>query len=164
MGAVKNEVEDILVLEARLLDDWQLVSWLDLFTEDGVYWIPIEETADPIRESSIVYDDRVHREMRVHQLLHEERIAQLPQSSTLRHLSQIEITSHDDDEVRARYNVIIHELRGGDWRQSGLGELRTFVGCCKFSLRRVEGKLKLSEKRVVLINRQNPLGGLSFIL
>ena len=35
-----HEVHDFLVHEARLLDGRSFYEWLDLFTDDVVYWMP----------------------------------------------------------------------------------------------------------------------------
>ena len=37
---LRLEVEDFLYHEARLLDERRFHEWLDLFTEDLVYWMP----------------------------------------------------------------------------------------------------------------------------
>ena len=37
----RQEAEDFLYAEGRLLDEGRLEEWLKLFTEDGFYWIPI---------------------------------------------------------------------------------------------------------------------------
>jgi hypothetical protein len=43
-------VEQFLYHEARLLDTQQLEEWLELFTDDATYWVPLEaEQKDPSR-------------------------------------------------------------------------------------------------------------------
>jgi 3-phenylpropionate/cinnamic acid dioxygenase small subunit len=37
-----QQLIDFVVREARLLDQQRLEDWLDLFTEDGHYWMPVE--------------------------------------------------------------------------------------------------------------------------
>jgi 3-phenylpropionate/cinnamic acid dioxygenase small subunit len=44
---LRQEVETFLYEEARLLDKWRLHEWLDLFTEDARYWMPMRETLPP---------------------------------------------------------------------------------------------------------------------
>lgn len=43
-----NDIQELVHSEAQLLDDWQLDDWLDLYTEDAVYWIPIDEQSDAV--------------------------------------------------------------------------------------------------------------------
>ena len=64
----RQEAEDFLFEEARLLDERLFEAWLHLFTEDGLYWIPIVEDADPTTQTSILYDDSALLQMRVHHL------------------------------------------------------------------------------------------------
>ena len=35
-----HEIQQFLVREARLLDERRFVDWLELFTDDVVYWMP----------------------------------------------------------------------------------------------------------------------------
>lgn len=159
-----EEVASIIQREARLLDDWRLDEWLDLFTEDGIYWIPIDEGADPLLTPSILYDDRMIRKMRVHQLLNEGRIAQSPRSRTMRMLSGVEVEAGGDGEATATCNLLVVELRPGDWRQFGLGAIRLFAGRCEFRLKQVAEQWRIALKKILLLNRTQPIEGLCFIL
>src|SRR5204863_248590 len=50
---VKEEVEDFLYREAELLDERRYEAWLDLFTEDAHYWMPMRRNVprdEPERE------------------------------------------------------------------------------------------------------------------
>src|SRR5207237_4759690 len=38
---LKEEVEDLLYREAELLDERRYEEWLDLFTDDVQYWMPM---------------------------------------------------------------------------------------------------------------------------
>jgi 3-phenylpropionate/cinnamic acid dioxygenase small subunit len=40
---LEREVEDFIVCEAALLDEWRLDEWLSLFTEDARYMVPSTE-------------------------------------------------------------------------------------------------------------------------
>ena len=46
-----HEIQDFLVHEARLLDDRAFEAWLDLFTDDIVYWMP--ERTNPWESSDM---------------------------------------------------------------------------------------------------------------
>ena len=37
-----QQLIDFVLREARLLDQQRLEDWLDLFAEDGHYWMPVE--------------------------------------------------------------------------------------------------------------------------
>ena len=36
----RTDVEDFLFAEAELLDEWRLPEWLELFTDDAIYYVP----------------------------------------------------------------------------------------------------------------------------
>lgn len=37
-----NDLIDFVIREARMLDELRLNDWLELFTDDGHYWMPLE--------------------------------------------------------------------------------------------------------------------------
>ena len=164
MKLLRSEAEDFLYHEAELLDSRNYKEWLNLFTSDGVYWLPMVADSDPELEPSIQYDDRKLLEMRVHQLVNKPHYAQRPPSRTLHAVSNVTVAAGERaDEALVRCIVMVAELREGDYRQLGLGEQRVFSGRCEYRLRRAE-KLAIASKKVVLINRDLPIVNLSFIL
>ncbi len=36
----RNELYEFICLESELIDDRRFPEWLDLFTEDSIYWVP----------------------------------------------------------------------------------------------------------------------------
>ena len=57
MSAIsRSEIEDFLFFEADLLDDWELLRWAQLFTDDGVYLIP--PFSDPNADRASVWRAR----------------------------------------------------------------------------------------------------------
>ena len=66
-----SRVERFLYDEADLLDNPDLDAWFDLYTEDGTYWMPVDqEQTDPINHISLFYDDRVMMEVRRRNFVH----------------------------------------------------------------------------------------------
>ena len=131
----RQEAEDFLFEEARLLDERLFEAWLHLFTADGLYWIPIVEDVDPTTQTSILYDDSQLRQIRVHHLVHERNFAQSPPSRTVHQVSNVQVWSGDrEDEALVRCNVVVHEIRAGDHLQLGLGNQRALAGKCEYRL------------------------------
>ena len=162
----REEAENFLYMEARLLDEDRLEEWLTLFTADGIYWLPIDEEDDPERQASVIYDDPLQREKRVHQLRQGARYSQLPASRTIHYLSNVEVEPGRDGEVHLRCNVLILELRPGDHQaiQKGLGNQRALAGRCLYRLVSQEGSWRIALKKVLLIDRDMPLYNLTFVL
>src|SRR5436853_2780685 len=46
VSKLQHEVEQFLYRQSELLDTKQWQAWIDLFTDDGVYWMP----ADPAHQ------------------------------------------------------------------------------------------------------------------
>lgn len=159
-----HPVETLIHHEARLLDQGRLDDWLQLYAEDASYWVPIDENADPLQESSVIYDNRLRLAMRVEQIMRQARVAQTPASHTLRMITNLEIAQAGDGMATARFALLLTEVRSGDWRQRGLGEIRQFPGHCELEAVEHHGQWKIRRKKIVLLNRKQPIVGLSFIL
>ncbi len=66
-----RRIEEFLYLEAAYLDRPNLDAWIELYTEDGTYWMPaIEDQEDPLNHISLYYDDRVMMEIRRRNFVH----------------------------------------------------------------------------------------------
>lgn len=162
--SIEQQITQLIHCEARLIDDGALDEWLDLFTADAIYWIPMDETGDPRLVSSIIYDDRQRLQARVDQAMRERRPAQTPRSRTVHMLSNLEIEHDGSGTATARGSFLCCEMREGDWRQEGLGHKQFFVGHVFYRLRLEAAGWLFNEKRIVLIDRHQPIEGLSFFL
>ncbi len=70
-----------VVREARMLDEHRFEEWLDLFAEDGHYWMPLEwGQTDPILVGSLLYEDRLLLRIRVERLKGNRTFSQKPKS------------------------------------------------------------------------------------
>lgn len=167
LGSPESCVEQVaatIYREARVLDDRLFEEWLTLFTDDGIYWLPMEDV-DPLEGPSLCYDDSDMRERRVYRLLHTPAYSQIPPSETIHAISNLEIGSPaPDGSIPASCVLALHELRGGDYRQYGLGQARTIAGRCDYLIREQNGRYKIAMKRVRLLTRRLPISNLSFIV
>jgi 3-phenylpropionate/cinnamic acid dioxygenase small subunit len=155
--SLKDDVERFILHEARLMDDHEYDRWLDLWAEDGLYWIPCgDDASDPARHVTIVYERKKQIADRVWRLKGKHAHAQRPRSKLLRVVSNIEIEREDGDDVTARSAFV-------------LGEVRNNVQTTYFA--RVEHQLvqtgdgwRIRQKKVLLLTNDTPLGNLSFLL
>src|SRR5256886_13901246 len=93
-------VERFLYHEARLLDTQQYEAWLELFTDDATYWVPLErEQKDPFETSSIIHDDRTLLGLRVKQARHPRAHARLPLARTVHQVGNILVLKEDEPEL-----------------------------------------------------------------
>jgi p-cumate 2,3-dioxygenase beta subunit len=159
------DVEQLLFEEAARLDERRLDAWLELFTDDAHYWLPMG-AEDPRREPSLVFDDRARMEERVFRLMDTAAYAQMPPSRTQHDITNVRILSRDDGDghVRVACNLVVHEVRIGDPSQVGLGVTRSLAGRCEYLLRRQDEGWLFAEKVVRLLGRELPQYNLTFII
>lgn len=160
----RAEAEDFLYMEARLLDEMRLEEWLELFDEDGLYWLPIDENEEPGSDTSLIYDLPVRRQERVYRLLYTPVPSQSPPSRTLHCINNVKVEDAPDGEVRVYSPQVIYELRAGDYKQVGLGDQRIFAGRCEHRLRREGDDWRIVLKKLVLINRDTSIPNLTFMV
>lgn len=66
-----REIEEFLYQEASLLDRLDLDAWIELYDEEGTYWMPaIIDQEDALNHVSLMYDDRVMMEIRKRNFVH----------------------------------------------------------------------------------------------
>ena len=66
-----QQATQLLYHEAECLDQADLDSWIELYTEDGTYWMPVTpDQQDPVNHISLIYDDRTIMEIRRRNLKH----------------------------------------------------------------------------------------------
>ena len=69
--ALRLEIETLLFRQAALLDAKRWQEWIDLFDDDGVYWMPVEPgQKDWLSEPSIFAEDKLMMEIRMGRLVH----------------------------------------------------------------------------------------------
>ncbi len=74
-----HEAQSFLTAEARLIDSGRFNDWLDLFTGDCLYWVPVTAGGgDPRREVSHAFDDHRRLTDRVYWLRTGLAYSQLP--------------------------------------------------------------------------------------
>ena len=160
----RAEAEDFLFHEAELLDARRFEEWLELFTPDGFYWLPIDPDADPKRRVSLVYDNDVRRRERVWRLANTQAPSQTPRSRTQHFVANVRVADGEGDRVIVRSAQMICEMRGGDYRQPGLGVQENFAADCAHTLVRENGAWRIALKKMVLLNRDVSIENLSFLL
>jgi benzoate/toluate 1,2-dioxygenase beta subunit len=149
-------VEQFLYHEARLLDTGQLEAWLDLFTDDATYWLPLEpDQKDPLETSSIIHDDRTLLELRVKQARHPRAHARQPLARTVHQVGNVIVTNGTDGEIKVDSTLQLIEFRSE--RQRIWGAL------VEHRLRRAGESFKIAHKRVDLVNSEGELDGIAIL-
>jgi 3-phenylpropionate/cinnamic acid dioxygenase small subunit len=150
------KVEDFLYHEARLLDTQRYEEWLELFTDDATYWVPLEHNQnDPFETSSIIHDDRTLLGLRVQQARHPRAHARLPLARTVHQVGNVMVLSEKGQELKVTSTLNLIE-----WRQD---KQRVWGALVEHDLRRAEGGFRIARKRVDLVNSEAELDGIAIL-
>jgi len=146
-GIDRAPVEEFLIGEALLLDARRFRDWMDLFADDGSYWVPaVPGQKSPHDQASLFYDDRQLMKTRIERLEHPRIHVQTPPSRTAHLIGNVVIEEVDagNGEFLVGSTVIMVEYR--DDAQ------RLFAGRQHHRLRRAGDTFRIVQKRVDLIN------------
>ena len=156
--AERREVTDFIYREARLADESRYNDWEALWTDDAVYWVPRADGHDPATHVSHLFDNRTRIATRVRQLCTGYRYSQEPVSPLRRLISNVEI-SRIDDGYEAGSNFMLMEMVA-----QSTHEMRIWAGRTTHRLRHVNGELRLAYKKVVLVNGDEAIPNLAFLI
>jgi len=146
-AGLQHEVEQFLYHQADLLDSKKWQDYIDLFTPDGVYWVP----ADPAHKTwegmpAIFAEDKNLMTVRMKRVLHPDAWSQRPNWSTNHVVSNVVIQKETKNgiEVRSRFHMM--ELRRDD--------VRHFAGTYLHTLKKTKDGFKIKLQRVDMTNAQ----------
>lgn len=155
---LKQEVEDFLYREADLLDERRYEEWLDLFTEDTHYWMPLRRNVprdEPEREftrlgadASWFDEGKDTLRRRVRQILTGIHWAEEPPSRICHIISNIQLVPEAPSgpapsEVGVRSRFIVYRNRVET-------ETDFLVGRREDLLRREDGDWRIARRKIVL--------------
>lgn len=151
-----NLVVSFLWSEADLLDAKDYEAWLSLWTDDGLYIIPMREGVDYCDELNYAYDDGLMRRMRVARLVGGQSMSANEPARTVRTLSRFRI--QDDappGQLRVRCAQHLAECRRG--HQAMLAADVTY------DLVPSGSSFQIARKLVVFINAEDGLHSLTYL-
>ena len=142
-----HEVEQFLYRQAELLDTKQWQAWIDLFADDGVYWMP----ADPAHKHwdgvpSIFAEDRNLMAVRMKRVLHPDAWSQRPLWETNHVVSNVKIEKGRNGTLISRSRFHMLELRRDD--------VRHFAGAYRHHLKKTAEGYRIKLQRVDMTNAQ----------
>lgn len=165
-STTREECVEFLNREAEMLDDRRLGEWLDLLTEDIEYVAPRRVTveADSDREFSErsfhFQEDWASLRTRVERFETEYAWSEDPPSRTRRLVSNVRVdpAGQDGAEIPVKSNFLLYRTRGNS------PEAHVVAGEHHDILRRVDGELRLSSRRILLDTTILDMGNLSIFL
>ena len=157
LSELKDQVDLFLTHEADLVDRHKYDDWLALWSPDGVYWVPCnEDDYDPARHVSIIYDDYNRLQERCFRLNQEGAHSQDPPSRLCRVVGNLAVSLSGEGHVLVRANMILVDVRSG--------EKNVYGARLEYALAPDGDSFKIRRKKVVLLDNDEPLGNLTFIL
>lgn len=158
---LKGEAEEFLYDEAELLDQRKFNEWLDVLTSDLQYFMPMSFN---VKFGEHAEGERTHREKdmswfnegkwsiskRVEQILTGVHWAEEPLSRCTRMVSNVQVenvqtNTSGEQEISVRSSLLLYQNRC-QYEQTYFPVKRYDV------LRRVDGRLKLASRKIILEN------------
>ncbi|MGA2396062.1 MAG: aromatic-ring-hydroxylating dioxygenase subunit beta [Candidatus Lustribacter sp.] len=154
---LQRAVEQFLFREARLMDTNDYKGWLELWADEGMYWIPCNaDDADPHHNVAIVYENRGQIEDRVWRLSGLHAHAQRPKSRLTRVVSNVEVEAGADGTVVAHSAFVLCEIRKN--------EAHFWAGRNMHVLERDGDDFRIVLKKVMLTNNDTVMPNMTFIV
>lgn len=147
----QHAVEQFLYRQAEVLDARRWDDWLDLFTADGLYWMPAsedQETGDG--QPNIFYEDHDLMSMRVKRVSHPRAHSQRPPNRMIHVVSNVVIEEQDrwTGDLVARSKFHVAEYRND--------QTRHFAGKYRHHLAKTDDGYRIKLQRVDLVNAEGP--------
>lgn len=152
-----NEVTAFIWQEGDMLDHGEYDAWLNLWAEKGAYIIPIDPNETDYENTlNYAFDDHHMRGLRVKRLIGGESISTSPQPRTVRSISRVRVLADDGVNVTVRAAQNLREFR----KES----LKHYSADLTYTLVRAEGGFRIHRKVINLINSDDTLAGIGYIL
>jgi 3-phenylpropionate/cinnamic acid dioxygenase small subunit len=144
----QHSVEQFLYQQADALDTKRWQDWIELFTPEGIYWMPPDasyKTWDG--QPAIFAEDRNLMTVRMKRVLHPDAWSQRPVWETNHVVSNVvieKISSKGEIQVKSRFHMM--ELRRDD--------VRHFAGSYTHHLKKTKSGYRIKLQRVDMTNAQ----------
>jgi 3-phenylpropionate/cinnamic acid dioxygenase small subunit len=148
-ASLQQRVEQLLFLQSELLDGKHWGGYIDLFEDDGIYWMPVApEQTEWLDSPSIFAEDKRMMQIRMGRVTHPNAWSQAPSWGTSHVVGNVVIEAASDSEILVRSRFHMVELRRDN--------LRHFAGTYRHTLKLHGGQFKIALQRVDLLNAQAP--------
>jgi 3-phenylpropionate/cinnamic acid dioxygenase small subunit len=147
---IREAAQDLLFLEAKLLDRRLWSEWLSLYTDDAVLWVPAwasedEMTSDPELELNLIYvKGRAGLEARVFRIESRDSYASLPLARTAHVVGNVRLEEIGETQVAvsATWMTFVYDHRRGKQVHGGWYE---------YLLRPTPAGLRIARKKVIFL-------------
>ena len=146
---IRLRVEEFLFFQSELLDGKHWSAYIDLFDDDGVYWMPASpDQTEWLDSPSIFAEDRPMMEVRMGRVTHPNAWSQAPAWATSHIVGNVVVEQETETELRVRSRFMMTELRRD--------QTRHFTGQYQHTLRKLGDQFRIKLQRVDLLTAQAP--------
>lgn len=162
-GFNDQQITDFVYAEARLLDELRFEQWLELFTSDAHYWMPLtHDQTDPLLQGSLMYEDLLLLKVRVERLAGKRTYSQQPKSRCHHLLARPEIeTVHPEHQPEKGQYVVRTAFH---YVETRMDQQWLYAGWATHELVTQDGALRIRQKRVDLVNCDGTLPGIQLFM
>lgn len=154
-----QELIDFVLREARMLDQQRYEEWLNLYAEDGYYWMPLEwGQTDPRLTCSLMYEDKLLLRVRVERLKGDRTFSQKPKSRSHHVLQMPHVESRDEKANEYVTWTSMHYV------ETRFDEQNLYAAWAIHHLTVQDGKLRIRLKRVDLVNCDAAFGNIQLFM
>lgn len=158
-SAVSNDqLIDFIYDEARMLDEGRFSEWLDLWLDDGHYWMPLDyQQTDPDHVTSLLYEDMFMLRLRVERLNGARTFSQKPRSRCHHVIQRPFIDEANHEQGKYITNTSMHYV------ETRLDDQFLLAVTATHELALVDNKLRIANKRVDLLNSDAAFGNIQLL-
>ncbi|WP_306005374.1 aromatic-ring-hydroxylating dioxygenase subunit beta [Aquicoccus porphyridii] len=158
MSITREDLIDFVYDEARMLDEGRFDEWLELWLEDGHYWMPLDwKQDDPLHVTSLMYEDMFMLRLRVQRLTGARTFSQKPKSRCHHVLNRPFVDEVDHEAGRYVTNTNMHYV------ETRLDDQLLLALTAVHELKLVDGRLRIANKRVDLLNCDAAFGNIQLL-
>lgn len=158
MTITRDDLIDFIYAEARMLDEGRYDDWLDLWLPDGHYWMPLDwKQEDPLHVTSLLYEDIFMLKLRVERLNGARTFSQKPKSRCHHVIQRPFVDEMDEGAGRYVTNTSMHYV------ETRLDDQFLLALTATHELTLVDGKLRIANKRVDLLNCDAAFGNIQLL-
>jgi 3-phenylpropionate/cinnamic acid dioxygenase small subunit len=155
----ERDLTDFVLREARLLDEGRYEDWLNLFADDGVYWMPLAPGQTDMRlHASLMLEDKLLLKIRVERLGGARTFSQQPASRCHHLLQQPTVESRDEAAGVFTTRCAFHYV------ETRRDEQQLIAGWATHTLMATPAGLRIRMKRVDLVNCDAAFGNLQLFV
>lgn len=158
MSITKDDLIDFVYDEVRMLDEGRYDDWLNLWTDDGIYWMPLDwKQKDEINETSLMYEDQFMLRLRVERLTGARTFSQKPKSRCHHVIQRPYVDKIDNDAGAFLVTTQMHYV------ETRLDDQFLLALTAQHELVLKDDALKIARKRVDILNCDAAFGNIQLL-